>query len=309
MKKVLITGGTGSLGKALLKRAHQENWDTQFTIFSRNETQQGLLKSIYPQHRYVLGDVSKENDLERAMYDIDTIFHFAAYKVVPTSQVNVTATIDTNVKGSENVARVATRFGVERVVATSTDKSCEPVSYYGTSKMAMEGIFQEANSWGNTKFTLARYGNVVCSNASVIPLFIRQQRAGGPLTVTDFNMTRFWISLDDAVDLVLLALEQKPGTITVPKAGAMSMGDLAVSMAKGLVVKEIGVRPGEKKHEKMVHASESLHTEEFDDHFIIHPATTPVMHDEPFVYTSDNPKTWLTFEQLKAMITAAGFEL
>lgn len=302
MKNILITGGTGSLGQQLLTRIRNENWGVNVTVLSRNETNQSKTKKLFPYHRYVLGDVSKIEDLERVMYGIDTVFHFAAYKQVPTSQVNVSATLASNVIGSQNVARVATRYGVKRVVASSTDKSCSPVNYYGASKFLMEGIFQEANSWGNTIFTLARYGNVVNSNGSVIPLFLKQRAAQKPLTVTSFEMTRFWITLDQAVNLVLFALEQDAGTITVPKAGAMSIGDLAIGIAEGLPVQEIGVRPGEKIHEAMVHGPESLHTKELDDHFIIYPPTSPILQEEPFTYTSDKPNHWLTQEEMRVMI-------
>lgn len=307
---ILITGGTGSLGKAVLKRAKEENWDATFTIFSRDETKQAQLRSLYPEHKYVLGSVANEEDLERAMHGVDIIFHFAAYKQVPSSQVNVNATMNTNVIGSKNVAKLAVRHNVKKVVATSTDKASAPVNYYGASKMMMEGIFQEANSWGNTKFTLTRYGNVICSNASVIPLFIRQKASGGPLTVTDFNMTRFWISLHEATNLVLLALDAKPGVIVVPKAPAMGVGDLAVAMANGLVVEEIGIRPGEKIHECMVTEAESLHTDEDDDHYYIYPSiSSTIINEESFSYTSDTAKWFLSWNEMKEMIEDAGYEL
>lgn len=312
-KKVLVTGGTGSLGQALLRRAEKETWNTEFVILSRDESKQSKLKKKYPYHRYVLGDVSRKEDVDRAIHGVDTVFHFAAYKQVPSSQAQVSATLNSNVVGSRNVALSAVEHDVERVVATSTDKACAPVNYYGASKLMMEGIFQEANTWGTTIFTLARYGNVACSSQSVAPLFLSQIQNKQPLTVTSYEMTRFWLSLDQAINLVLLALQCEGGIIVVPKAPAMSMGDLAVAMAtpNGLEVVDIGIRPGEKIHECMVHASESRHTVEEDEHFFIYPATAPYEWPkrDDFTYTSDKPVRWLTWDEMKELVRNAGIEI
>lgn len=306
-KRVLLTGGTGSLGKAFLARAEKESWDTDFVIFSRDETKQSQVRSIYPQYQYVLGDVAKIRDIKRALYGVDTIIHLAAYKQIPSAQANVAATVETNVLGSLNIAELAVEYGIEKVVATSTDKACAPANAYGRSKALMEDLFQEANKWGETEFYLTRYGNVVCSNASVIPLFLKQKKAGGPLTITDSRMTRFWISLNQAVDLVLLALQQDPGTIVVPKAPAMTMKDLAEGIADGLPVKDIGIRPGEKVHESMVSLPESIHTREEERHFFIYPPTTDFSSGREFEYSSNRPSRWLTEIELWDMILEAGF--
>lgn len=301
-KRVLITGGTGSLGQALLQRAAEEHWTTEFVILSRDETKQAQLKARYPQHTYLLGDVAKYRDVRRAMLDVDLVFHFAAYKQVPAAQNNVPATIETNILGSQNVADVAVELGVKQVVATSTDKASEPVSFYGASKAAMEAIFQDANKYGKTTFHLARYGNVIASNASVIPLFKRQAAAGGPLTLTNMDMTRFWITLDQAVTLVLYALTLKPGTIVVPKAPAMSIYRVARLIGGTLPIVDIGIRPGEKIHESMVAQAESFHTAEDDAHYYIHPPTTHYRNSTaPFKYTSDIARQ-LTDDEMRAMI-------
>lgn len=301
-KRVLVTGGTGSLGKALLQRAAEEGWPTEFVIFSRDETKQARLKSLYPQHTYILGDVAKYRDLRRAMQGVDTVFHFAAYKQVPSAQNNVPATIETNILGSQNIADLAVELGVHQVVATSTDKASQPVNFYGASKAAMEAIFQDANKYGKTSFHLARYGNVISSNESVIPLFKRQRDAGGPLTVTHYDMTRFWITLDQAINLVLRALELEPGAILVPKAPAMSVLRLAQLIGGDLPIKDIGIRPGEKIHESMVAEAESFHTCETEYHFQIFPPNTHYRNlTAPFSYTSDTAPV-LTDDQMREMI-------
>jgi len=302
-KRILVTGGTGSLGKALLLRAKEEKWDCEFIIFSRDETKQARVRQKFPQHTYVLGDVAKFRDVRRIMSDIDVVFHFAAYKSVPSAQNNVPATIETNIIGSQNVVDAALECGVEKVVASSTDKSCAPANLYGASKSVMEAIFQNANRYGKTTFHLTRYGNVVSSNASVIPLFKRQAAEGGPLTVTDFRMTRFWITLDQAVDLILLALTTNPGVIVVPKAPSMAVYDVAKTIGGDLPIIETQIRPGEKIHEEMVTAAESFYTLESEEHFFIYPPTGKFRNaGAPFNYASNAAAHELTSEELLEMI-------
>jgi UDP-glucose 4-epimerase len=306
--KVLITGGTGSLSEHLLERANNENWDAEFIIFSRSESRQAQLKRKYPKHRYVLGDVGFIDDLERVMCGVDTVLHFAAYKRVESAQNNVSATVRTNVIGSENVARCAVRYGVKHVVGTSSDKAVESESnYYGQSKTLMEGLFKEANQWGNTVFTLARYGNVLGSTGSVAVLFDKQVKAGGPLTVTSRTMTRFWLTFSQAIDIVLHAMQQEPGTITVPKAHASTMETFARAFVPdGMLIDivEIGTRPGEKQCENMVSLSESLHTDQDDNYFYIRPPKNDLVlyqGKEMFRYTSDQAPQ-LTVDDLREMM-------
>lgn len=323
-KRVLVTGATGSLGKALLMRAKENNWNVDFVIFSRDETKQGKLKQQYPEYRYVLGDVAKYNDVKRAMRGVDLVFHFAAYKQVPSAQNNVPATIETNVIGSQNVVDAAVECGVEKVVASSTDKACQSVNVYGQSKAVMEAIFQHGNTLGDTTFHLARYGNVICSNSSVIPLFEKQAKEGGPLTVTHQDMTRFWISLDRAVDLVLHALNQTPGTIVVPKAGAMSVYEVAKAVANMYFdttidvtgdskyykftlpvtseIKITGIRAGEKIHEAMVSDAESFYVHQDEEHFYINPPTSEVINHDYFSYTSDIAPKLTSYDMQEAIL-------
>lgn len=283
---VLITGGTGTLGKATLERLADSN--CKITVFSRDETKQSLLKKKYNAN-FILGDVAEAQDVHRAMRGQEIVLHYAAYKQVPSAQNNVFAAIKTNIIGSQNIVDAAIDFGVERVVASSTDKSCAPSSFYGVSKAAMESIFQHGNriSHGKTIFSLARYGNVIGSNASVIPLFLKQKEQGY-VTLTLPEMTRFWITVDQAVDLIFMALENPAGTIVVPKASALSMSEIAEIVAPGVEQRMIGIRPGEKIHEAMVSEPESFHTQELDDRFLIFPPTDEYYSPyAPFSYSSD----------------------
>src|SRR5690606_23524756 len=204
--KVLITGGTGSLGKAILARAERESWPAEFTIVSRDETKQNILKQKYPQHRFVFGDICRYNDLKRAMRGVDIVLHLAAYKQIPMAQNNISATVQVNVIGSQNVVDAAIDNNVYKVVTTSTDKAMSPENAYGCVKKITEYIFQDANKYDATTFHITRYGNVLMSNQSVGLLFKKQARDGGPLTITDRRMTRFFLTLDQAIDLILRAL-------------------------------------------------------------------------------------------------------
>lgn len=305
-KRVLLTGGTGSLGKAILARAEREQWNTEFVIFSRDETKQAHVKNKYPRYQYILGDVAKYRDVKRAMQNIDTVIHLAAYKQVPSAQNNVPATIETNIIGSQNIADVAIEEGVAHVVATSTDKACQPANLYGVSKAAMESIFQHANKAEVAQFHLTRYGNVISSSESVIPFFRQQRAKGQALTVTNRTMTRFWLTLNQSIDLILSALGYDPGVIVVPKAPAMSVWHLAELLAnEGPMPSEVvetSIRPGEKIHEAMVESAESFHTRELANHFLIYPPTGKYYNSEaPFTYTSDKAPT-LTDEQFWIML-------
>lgn len=296
--KCLITGGTGSLGRALTTRLYGK---ADITIFSRDETKQGLMRREFPDCRYILGDVAELKELERAFTDQEIIFHFAAYKVVPSAQNNVAAAIKTNVTGSQNVIDAAITSGVRQVVASSTDKSCASINAYGASKYLMECLFQDANKYERTTFHLARYGNVIGSNASVIPMFQQQANKGGPLTVTNKEMTRFWITIQTAVDLILKALKAEPGVIVVPKAKALGIMDVARIVGNGLPIVETQIRAGEKIHEAMVNLTESFHTKEYEEVFHIYPPTGQLLNSIPFEYTSDKAEQ-LTDEELLEMM-------
>ena len=311
--RFLITGGTGSLGKATLIRANQEGWDADFIIFSRDETKQGSLRKEFPQYRYFLGDVAKYSDIDDVVRGTkpDAILHYAAYKQVPAAQNNVNATIATNVQGSQNVVRAALAHNVKQVIASSTDKACQCVNAYGAAKNLMECIFQDANKWNSqlSTFNLARYGNVVSSNSSVIPFFKQQIKAGGPVTITDFRMVRFWISLWQAVELILEAGCADPGVIVVPKAPIMNILDVAKYLIREadkeekIEIKDIGIRPGEKIHECMVSEAESFHTIDKGKYFHIYPPNAGVFNPSaPFSYTTENADRQLTDKQMAELI-------
>lgn len=302
-KRVLITGGTGSLAKATLARARREKWDTEFIIFSRDETKQTNLKKIYPEYNFILGDICRYNDLKRAMRGVDIVLHYAAYKQIPSVQNNINATIQVNVLGSQNVVDAAIDAGVKQVVTSSSDKAMSPENAYGCVKKITEYVFQDANKYNATTFHITRYGNVLMSNQSVGILFKEQAKAGGPLTITDRRMTRFFLSLDQAVDLIIKSLNSTPGVIVVPKAPSSYIYQLAEVIGKGLPVIETQIRAGEKLNEGMVSESESFYAEQDDTHFYIHPPTDDYRNTSaPFSYMSNDPIRFFTNEELEFII-------
>lgn len=304
--RVFLTGGTGSLGTALLATAADEHWDCEFTVYSRDELKQSELRIKHPRHRFVLGDVRDYNWLAIAMAGHDVVVHAAANKQVPTAEVNAGEAIETNVFGSRNVARAAVANRIERVVGISSDKACAPVNCYGETKALLERLFQQASQWGNTQFNLVRYGNVLGSRGSVLPLF-RKQATQGCITITDSKMTRFWLNMRDAISLVEQAAEETNfSTIVVPKCKASSVVLLAEVVAPQVRVQYIGMRPGEKMHEQLIHASEAYHTEDTGDSFRVWPAFDGVKGNVPegFEYRSDTAPQ-LTLGELSAMVARA----
>lgn len=305
---VLITGGTGSLGQAIIARAHKENWNTTFVVYSRDESKQAHLTARFPNVRCVLGDIRDEPWLRTNLRGVDIVIHAGAYKRVPSAQNNATETVKTNVIGSLNVAQAAVEAGVRRVIGISTDKAAQPVNAYGASKFLMESLFQNACTWGETIFTLARYGNVIGSSGSVIPFFIQQAIRGDSLTVTNVKMTRFWITMDEAIDLILLASNEDPGMVLVPKAPAMKVFELAQVVrdmyAPGLPIVGTRIRAGEKIHECMVTAAESYHTLELPNHFAILPSTSGRDGTMPpgSEYVSSYPSRWLSHADMESLI-------
>jgi UDP-N-acetylglucosamine 4,6-dehydratase/5-epimerase len=300
---ILITGGAGFLGRGIMKYGP----DVQYVVYSRDETKQDICRRMYPHAEYVLGDVTDATRLTYAVkrYHVDTIIHAAAIKYIPEAELNVNEALDVNVDGSRVVCEVAAEKDIQ-VVGISTDKAVMPVNVYGATKMLMERVFTEWAKVG--QFTLTRYGNVVGSTGSVIPLFEQQLRQTGVLTLTDPKMTRFWLSIQEAVQLVNLALAAPSGDIVVPFARAMYMGDLAKALAgKHGHIDVIGVRPGEKQHEDMLHYYESIRVEDGDEYvFMIRPVGSKARH-EPFVYNSDVPKAWMSnTEMLEAIEMAKG---
>lgn len=248
---ILITGGTGTLGRAIIRTARAERWDCRITVYSRSELRQAELRQDEADVRCVLGDVRDAERLVAAAVGHDLIIHAAAMKRIPECEANPTECYATNVQGSANVVRAALTCGVPRVIGISTDKACAAITTYGASKRLMEGLFQQAPA-ARTTFTLCRYGNVLASNGSVIPIWRRQAAAGQPLTITDRRMTRFWMTERDAVRTIEQAAVALDRHIVVPKMHALGIAAMAGYIAPGVGLFETGLRSTEKLHEDLV---------------------------------------------------------
>lgn len=269
---ILITGGSGTLGRAIVRTAQAEGWNADFTIYSRSEYLQAQMRSQFPHARYLLGDVRDYDRLAAALVGHDLVIHAAALKRLPECEAQPTECMQTNVVGSANVARACIAGGVARCVGISTDKACAAISTYGASKRLMEGIFQAANGQ-STIFTLCRYGNVVASRGSVIPLWREQAARGEALTITDKRMTRFWMSEDEAVDVVERAALLDAGECIVPKMKSLSIIELAAALHPGAPTRAIGLRSLEKLHEDLIHTDEPCF--EWEEWFLLsHEGTT-----------------------------------
>ena len=281
-KTILVTGGTGSFGKAFTRTVCAEFTPKKLIIFSRDELKQYEMaqefpESKYPFMRYFIGDVRDAARLEMAMRDVDYVIHAAALKHVPIAEYNPFECIQTNVYGAQNVVNACIKRGVKRVVALSTDKAANPINLYGASKLASDKIFTAADAMAGeagTTFSVVRYGNVVGSRGSVVPFFQKLVSEGArELPITDERMTRFWITLDQGVSFVLSSLElMKGGETYVPKIPSMTTVELARSIAPHLPHKVVGIRPGEKLHEVMVPEDDARSTVELDDRYVILPA-------------------------------------
>jgi len=322
-KSILITGGTGSLGKALTKRIYEKFPEIKrLVIFSRDEQKQFQMAQEYPIDKYksirfFIGDVRDKDRLFRAMHGIDYVIHAAAMKHVHLAEYNPTECIRTNINGAENVIYASLGANVSRVVALSTDKACAPINLYGATKLTSDKLFVAANNIsGNNdiRFSVVRYGNVMGSNGSVIPFFIKKKKEG-ILPITDLNMTRFNISLDGGVDMVLHALEHAwGGEIFVPKIPSYKITDVATAIAPNIKHKIVGVRPGEKIHEEMITSSDSLNTYDLGKYYTILPITSEWNLDEfvekfnakkvkqGFRYSSGDNNEWETVDTLRQLI-------
>lgn len=258
---ILITGGAGTLGHAIARAASAQGWGCSLTIYSRSELRQAQMRARFPTLRYVLGDVADYERLQATVAGHDTIIHAAASKRIPECEQQPAQCITTNIVGSLNVARAAQVHQTRLVIGISTDKACEAITTYGASKLLLESIWRAQPSDG-PRFVAVRYGNVVASNGSVIPLWRQQAREGKPLTITHPDMTRFWMAPSDAVNLIVQAAYEAPGIVLVPKAGALSVLEMARMVCPGSEVQVMGVRSTEKLTEDLVHpleiASESL---------------------------------------------------
>lgn len=315
-KSVLITGGTGSFGQMLVETLLNGEHPRRLIVFSRDELKQHEMQQKFnaPCMRYFLGDVRDADRLRRAMDGVDIVVHTAALKQVPACEYNPFEAVKTNILGAVNVIDAAIDTGVEKVIALSTDKAVNPINLYGATKLCAEKLFVQGNAYvgaRQTKFSCARYGNVVASRGSVIPLF-QQQRETGVLTVTDERMTRFWLTLSEGVDFVLRCLDRmQGGEIFIPRIPSMNIMDLAEAIAPGCETKVTGIRPGEKIHELLVSSDEARFTLEFPDMYVIQPAQMwweqgdwkeGKIVDDEFSYTSDSNPNWLTVEDLQGIV-------
>ena len=312
--RVFLTGGAGFLGRVVIRRAQREEWPCRFLVFSRDEEKQWKLSNMFGSERVecYLGDVRDYQALQTLMVGCDIVIHAGAVKFIPEAERNVWETIKVNVDGTRNVIRAAAWCNVARTVLISTDKAVQPINVYGMTKALGERMFAEANRWREQKlFASVRYGNVVGSTGSIIPVFRDQLAKFGKVRVTDPAMTRFWMAPDEAVDAILLTLAQMhqyPGAVFVPRIGAMNILDLAKIVAAGAPIEEVGARPGEKVHETLVHAHESSRALVRDDHYVILPSTaTPRTSKDtaPWEYSSYAPSEWIGPERMAAMIEEA----
>lgn len=316
-KNILITGGTGSFGRKCAEALVREYNPQRLIIFSRDELKQHEMRVSgfdQPCFRYFIGDVRDINRLQRAMVGVDVVIHAAALKQVPACEYNPIEAVMTNVDGAKNVIEAALDCRVQRVLALSTDKAVNPINLYGATKLVAEKLFVQANSYRGgdpIRFATVRYGNVVGSRGSVIPLFLEQRRSGR-ITITDPQMTRFWITLDQGVRFVLHAIERMDGgEVFVPKIPSMRIVDLAKAIAPDCAIENIGIRPGEKLHEVLLSEDEARHSLELEDRYLITPlhpwwkgqtvaAGRPLPSN--FRYASDNNTEWLDIPQLRALV-------
>jgi UDP-N-acetylglucosamine 4,6-dehydratase len=313
----MITGGTGSFGKKFVEIMLQEFHPQKLIVFSRDELKQHEMRMggfDHPSLRYFIGNVRDYRRLRRAMHGVDIVVHAAALKQVPACEYNPMEAIKTNILGSSNVVEAAIDAGVKKVMALSTDKAVNPVNLYGATKLAAEKLFIQSNNYAAgtaTRYSCVRYGNVIGSRGSVIPLFI-QQRENGVITLTDKRMTRFWLSLEQGVRFVIQCIEQMHGgEVFVPKIPSMRVLDLAKAIAPKARIEVIGIRPGEKLHEVLISQDESRWTVELDHMFVVQPAESDWFGYEwqekgrslpdGYCFASNTNTQWLDVEQLREM--------
>jgi UDP-N-acetylglucosamine 4,6-dehydratase len=317
---VLVTGGTGSFGKAFLRHLLDEQDPRRVVVFSRDELKQFEVRRMFgddPRLRWFIGDVRDRDRLRRAMHGVDYVVHAAALKQVDTAEYNPFEYIATNVNGSENVVEAAIDNGVKKVVALSTDKASSPINLYGATKLCADRMFVSANHYAahhETRFSVVRYGNVMGSRGSVIPLFRGLAERGESLPITDKRMTRFWITLPQAVRFVVDSFDlMHGGELYVPRIPSMRVVDLAEAVAPGSSTHEIGIRPGEKLHEEMIAPDDSRRTVRLGDRYVVMPYVAGWGYEPPaageavpdgFAYRSDTNDLWLSTEGIREMIAA-----
>ena len=315
---ILITGGTGSLGKALARYLLEHTSTRRIVIFSRDELKQHMMRNEFGDDlrlRWFLGDIRDLDRLKRAFHDVDYVIHAAALKQVDTGEYNPMEFIKTNVLGSQNVIDASIDAGVSRVVALSTDKASSPINLYGATKLTADKLFVAANNYSvkyGTTFSVVRYGNVMGSRGSVIPFFKNLANQGKPLPITDFRMTRFWISIEEAVNFVLKSLEiMQGGELYVPRIPSMKIIDLARAVSQDSELKEIGMRPGEKLHEEMISSDDSRRTLIQENRFVVMPVVAEwgyiipegELMTEGQAYRSDTNEMWISQSEIQEFVS------
>ena len=314
---ILITGGTGSFGKAFIARMLADFGPERIVIYSRDELKQYEARQLFEDDqrlRWFIGDIRDRHRLTRAMHGVDYIVHAAALKQVDTAEYNPFEYVQTNIIGSQNVVEAAIDAGVSKVVALSTDKASSPLNLYGATKLAADKLFQSANHYAagyDTRFSVVRYGNVMGSRGSVIPFFRRLAAEGKPLPITDTRMTRFWITLPQAVQFVIDSFDQmQGGELYVPRIPSMKIVDLVEAVAPGSETYEMGIRPGEKLHEEMISLDDARRTLRIGDRYVVLPTiaewgfTAPEGESLPdgFAYRSDTNDLWLDADGIRAIL-------
>lgn len=313
---ILVTGGTGSFGRAFVQHCLNHCEPRRLIVFSRDELKQSEMRAQFggdSRLRWFLGDVRDQDRLRRALHCVDHVVHAAALKQVDAAEYNPIEYVKTNVMGSQNLIEASIDAGVKRVIALSTDKASSPINLYGATKLTADKLFVAANNYGQaygTSFSVVRYGNVVGSRGSVVPLFRKLASEGKAIPITDKRMTRFWIRLDEAVKFVIDSFQMMTGgELYVPEIPSMRITELAEALAPSAPIEEIGIRPGEKLHEEMISADDSTRTLKLKGRYLI----LPVMNDwgslppdgerlpEGFSYRSDTNSQWLSVEDLRAM--------
>ena len=320
---VLVTGGTGSFGKKFSEILLDDFHPAKLIIFSRDELKQHEMRAAgfdRPDIRYFIGDVRDSDRLRRAMHGVDVVVHAAALKQVPACEYNPMEAIKTNILGSSNVIEAALDAGVKRVIALSTDKAVNPINLYGATKLAAEKLIVQSNAYAGRekpRFSCVRYGNVVGSRGSVIPIFI-SQRQNGKLTITDERMTRFWLTLEQGVRFVIHCAEQMVGgEVFVPKIPSTRIVDLAQAIAPHSQIEIVGIRPGEKLHEVLIHEDEARTAVELDDMFVVLPTASEIGFAQAcreawlgrgrslpdgFRYGSETNPHWLSLDEIRSLI-------
>jgi UDP-N-acetylglucosamine 4,6-dehydratase len=315
---ILVTGATGSFGKAFLNYALTHLDPQRIVVFSRDELKQYELRQMFGDDsrlRFFLGDIRDKARLDRAMHNIDYVVHAAALKQVDTAEYNPSEFVETNINGSQNVIDAAIDKGVKKVVALSTDKASSPINLYGATKLVADKLFIAGNHYAAThptRLAVVRYGNVMGSRGSVVPLFRKLAAEGKSLPITDKRMTRFWITLPQAVKFVVDSFDvMQGGELFVPRIPSMKILDLVEAVAPNSATHEMGVRPGEKLHEEMIASDDSRRTLRFPDRYVVQPVVASWGYEAPsggeevedgFNYRSDNNDLWLSVEDMRKLL-------